>query len=60
MSDMEIQCRECKYFDEGRCRRYPPEVAQVGEPGRARWVQHLPVVDPDDYCGEFKPKGKTA
>ena len=53
---METKCQDCKFFDEGRCRRYPPKAAEVGVPGRAKWVQHLPLVNPYDYCGEFKPK----
>ena len=56
MNHKDKHCRNCRFFDEGHCRRHPPAVAQVGEPGRARWVQRLPVVSEDDYCGEFQPK----
>ncbi len=54
MSDMDKYCKNCRFFDDGRCRRYPPKVAQVGVPGRAKWVQHLPLMNDDDYCGEFE------
>ena len=53
MSDTDKYCENCRFYDKGHCRRYPPKVAQVGEPGRAKWVQRLPVVNHDDYCGEF-------
>ena len=65
MSDTDKHCKNCRFLDDGRCRRYPPKVAQVGAPGRAKWVQHLPLVNDDDYCGEFergvgKPRSKSA
>ncbi|MEA3226412.1 MAG: hypothetical protein U9Q07_10725 [Planctomycetota bacterium] len=60
MSETDKHCKSCRFFDKGHCRRYPPRAAQVGEPGRARWVQHLPIVNEDDYCGEFERGAKES
>jgi hypothetical protein len=56
MSDTDKHCENCRFFDRGHCRRYPPQISQVGQPGQVKWVQHLPTVDHDDYCGEFERK----
>jgi hypothetical protein len=48
---MEI-CRDCKFFLNGDCHRYPPIVITVnGFP-----VSVFPHVSRDDTCGEHSPK----
>ena len=49
-----VACRGCYYFqgrdahndDAGFCRRFPP----TRPPDLGRW----PLVQPDDWCGEFR------
>lgn len=54
-------CRDCKYFDSGRCLRYPPFLGPHGIPDAplhgTSWSQDdHQKVDPDQpCCGEFKP-----
>lgn len=68
MSIIRLQtCRICKYAEqisgeaEVECRRFPPTataiLVPVG-PGRAAVQAHVAIVrvNPDFYCGEFKPR----
>lgn len=66
----EETCKNCKYLgavfrgEYGPCRRYPPIMDKAfakmdGNPrgfneSSAYWV--FPIVAPDDYCGEHKPR----
>ena len=56
MSETDELCEYCKYFDAGKCRRYPPKVFMIGEAWNAKPTQFFPKVNHDEYCGEFKPK----
>jgi len=56
MSDTIEQCENCKFFDAGKCRRYPPQVFLMGEARNAKPMQYFPEVNHDEYCGEFKSK----
>jgi hypothetical protein len=58
MSERDKQCRECEFFDKhGKCHRYPPQLFSVGAPPNRAFVEQLPNVKPDGYCGEFRHKG---
>jgi hypothetical protein len=57
MTDTNIRCKNCKFFDRhGKCRRYPPKVFAFGEAENLKFMRHLPDVATDEYCGEFQPK----
>lgn len=43
------RCKNCKFFDKGECKRYPPSIGPSG------W-KILPRVDYHDWCGEFVNK----
>src|SRR5262245_42957038 len=61
-------CGNCKFFLNGDCRRYPPQVVPetysetVGHSGEYResvattWPTMWPQVAPTEFCGEFKSK----
>ena len=38
-------CKECYFYEDGLCRRYPPQPAKVI------------VCGDTDWCGEFLPHG---
>jgi hypothetical protein len=52
-------CRFCRFFQEGRCHRYPPvlssiQVSEAEEPYiNVRVGYNYPPVDSDGGCGEF-------
>lgn len=56
MSEINECCENCRFFYKGHCRFYAPQVAQVGELGQLKRVRHLPIVNHDDFCGEFSRK----
>lgn len=48
-------CESCKYYDEmtdktGYCHANPPYI--VVKDRKGEW----PVVEPKDWCGQYKPK----
>lgn len=50
------ECGNCRFCvldkdGDGQCRRYPPAVL-VDE---GTWATVWPVVESDDFCGEWKP-----
>jgi len=59
----EEKCKDCKYFlptrdTSGRCHRYPPTVVEgvytEDEYVRSDTYNFFPVVEADEFCGEFK------
>lgn len=50
-------CRNCHYFDNGYCRRYPPQVSVEIEGDGAGLLSHecasWPITSGHDWCGEF-------
>lgn len=44
-----MQCRECRFYDVGQCKRYP--AARYDERGG---IWEWPRVKKGDWCGEFK------
>lgn len=65
---MDEQCSKCKFFllktkREGWCRRYPRTVVE-GSSGNASQIDSdtynlFPVVDTEDWCGEFKIRSEV-
>lgn len=41
-----MKCKECAYFIEDRCRRFPPIPTQYGD-------AIYPKVNEENFCGEF-------
>lgn len=52
------KCEKCKYFDDKRCKRHPPQITLIspGTHGVAQ-LNDWPVVQDEDWCGEFEKKG---
>lgn len=61
---METTCRNCKYLDETRCRRFPPAASALLVPRQTlselqMELQSISVwatVREGDWCGEFAPQ----
>jgi hypothetical protein len=55
-ADCMPMCKTCAFYlvdpgaDFGECRRFPPVMVQEGE----GYTFSFPVVNADDFCGEFK------
>lgn len=47
----ESKCSNCKFYDEGYCKRYPPLPNYDGEDLICH--DYFPRVRKDDWCGEF-------
>lgn len=41
-----MKCKECIYFIDDRCRRFPPVPTQYGD-------AIFPKVNEENFCGEF-------
>ena len=57
-------CKNCKFYlsswtSKGKCRRFPPQVVNDGGGllSSGEVESKFPVVNPADWCGEFKQKG---
>lgn len=59
-------CKNCKFYfpdgwtTKGKCRRYPPQVIVRDASGflsDGSSESQFPIVNPADWCGEFKQKG---
>jgi hypothetical protein len=49
MADDEIKCGNCRFFNDGECRRHAPVV--LGETAEDTvW----PIVSRSDWCGDFQ------
>lgn len=52
-----MKCINCKFIELhpseeiGLCRRYPPNLKSI------HTAHTQPLVEFDDWCGEYKPKG---
>lgn len=55
-------CNTCRWFKAYNCFRFPPQPVKEERQGTYdRYVVDAwqrPVVLPDDFCGEYKPKRK--
>jgi hypothetical protein len=49
------KCKQCKYYDNGACHRYPP-VTVGGVVEFETLTMHPTVVGEDDWCGEYLQK----
>jgi hypothetical protein len=64
-SENQGSCGECRYGKKHPthsvfCLRYPPQMCQRIEGGNSDVVDwFFPVMHPDQWCGEFQPKGGT-
>ena len=58
------KCKDCRNYSappvlepqgQGNCRRYPPRAYLLpgGQPGQIMNMSVWPVVQPDQFCGEF-------
>lgn len=47
--NMEKKCKDCKYYKNLDCRRFPPSIGYGRGTG-------FPSVAKEEWCGEFKPK----
>lgn len=48
-------CETCAYYKDGECYRYPPTVNIEADEGcRPSYYYDRPVVNPNEYCGEYK------
>lgn len=45
-----MKCENCKWWDEGFCKRYPPIPWN--------YKDYRPTTEADDWCGEFQEKNK--
>lgn len=57
-----MKCGDCKYYSEGRCQRYPPQVTpilvrlwNVGT-YEVQHVSKFPITHPYGFCGEYREK----
>lgn len=59
---MTNRCDDCKFFlieagaIQGVCRRFPPRPTVFDDKGRSRIAHVWTAIQPDDWCGEHKPK----
>lgn len=58
-----MKCINCKFFeqvdrdeDPGLCHRYPPRPISTNGDTNFLSVATLPVIEPTQWCGEFKPR----
>lgn len=58
---MEERCENCRYakllghIERLICRRYPPSIRVEG---RSHDSYYFPIVNADEWCGEFEPNFK--
>lgn len=58
-------CKNCKFYFDFECRRFPPQVTTYtyidysydSETQKTATESHFPVVQNEEWCGEFKCKG---
>ena len=63
-----MRCDECLWFQDkefgGRCRKESPKMIQICMDGESWGESRWPLVEPGDYCGDYKPRkglqGETA
>ena len=48
MTEKIEKCETCKFWQDQKCKRYPPEVNAGGE--------FQPSTSPTDFCGEYQPR----
>lgn len=62
---MARQCADCRFFNNGEegmlgeCRRHAPgaHLVQCGAtPGGIDMIAIWPLIDPEDWCGEYEEK----
>lgn len=57
-----MTCKDCKFRDCGRCHLNPPQAVAWPDEAPAGYlgyqiVYRFPIVEDDEWCGQFKPKG---
>ena len=59
---MIMECKNCKWVDGRKCKRYPPKIFDIkvfedkfGKEER-KYIEVSPRVNENDFCGEFSPK----
>jgi hypothetical protein len=45
-------CKNCGYFEQGFCKRYPRTVVFTGGDSPVKCI--YPAMQEDDWCGEFR------
>lgn len=45
-------CRDCRFYDVQRCKRFPPALRMTYSPSKIEW----PMTEWNDWCGEFRPR----
>lgn len=52
-----IKCKNCAFYEEKKCRRYPPKAGSEGYSDDYVGVSfYFPSVEESDWCGEFRQK----
>lgn len=53
----EMKCELCMYCEGELCHRYPPIIIKQEDRDGYEYMQsYHPMVDTDEWCGEFKRK----
>jgi hypothetical protein len=58
MSDSDKNCKNCLFYNNNKCHRFPPQVVFDSDPPGCK-VTYYPEVSENDHCGEFKNTEKT-
>jgi hypothetical protein len=60
MTQPDKRCGTCKWWDDGRCRRYPPQiVVSRRADGEATISHYFPNAFDNQWCGEWTPKEES-
>ena len=51
---MENTCKNCKWFDDGDCKRYPPTTIVCDGRNGDEICAYYPEVSEIDFCGEYE------
>lgn len=49
-------CRTCRFFDDGTCKRYPPQTNVYVVPAGTQAITEWPSVWHEGWCGEHQPR----
>lgn len=57
-----MTCKDCKFRQDGRCHLNPPQAVAWPDQAPSGFAAYeityrFPVVEDDDWCGQFKPSG---
>ena len=60
MEDKKSSCIDCKFYFEGDCRRFPPQVwGETLSEYSCSYRCNFPEVGKNDWCGEFRSKDEV-